>query len=82
MEKPQAKFVAVGKTLQKPVKKLKKAQDMRKKPIYYKEEAIQGLAQQKKGTQVQKRYYEDPIDSHKQKYDINFQNKLCCDYKH
>jgi hypothetical protein len=38
---------------------------MRKKFTHYKEETIQGLAEQEKRTQVQKRYYEDSIDPHK-----------------
>jgi predicted naringenin-chalcone synthase len=55
---------------------------MKKKFTQYKEEEIQSLAQQRKRTQVQKRYYEDPLDLHKQEYGINFQNKLYCDSRH
>jgi hypothetical protein len=52
---------------------------MKKKPTHYKKEGIQGLAQQEKRTQVQRRYYKDPTDSHKKEYGRNFQNKSCCD---
>src|SRR5882762_1670283 len=83
IEKPRAKSAAVGKTLQETFFFLRQEpKNKERKPTHCREEEIQGLDPQEKRTQAQKRCYRDPIDSHRQEYGINFQNKSCCDSRH